>query len=92
MNRKIMYEEVKTYKLLQPKHILTIHTHKGELFLVADNNIDRVIAILDQHDIQGDLARDDYVNLITNVRKFVLMVITFTMVVFFLKKLGLFAR
>lgn len=92
MNTKVYYDEVKTYKLLHPKHIVTIHTHKGGVFLIADNSVERIIAILDQHNIQGDLARDDYANLITNFRKFIIIVLSFTLVVFILKKLGLFAR
>lgn len=91
MNRSVLYSDVKTYKLLHPKHIVTIHTHKGDVFLIADNSVERVIAILDQHNIPGDLARDDYTNLITNFRKFIIVVLSFTLIVFVLKKMGLFA-
>jgi hypothetical protein len=87
MNKKVPYSEIKTYKLLHPKHVLTVHTHKGEVYVIADNSVERVIAILDQHNIQGDLARDDYAKLITNFRKFILVVLTFTMVLFILKKI-----
>jgi hypothetical protein len=92
MNTKVLYSDIKIYKLLHPKHIVTIHTKSGHVYLVADNSVERVIAILDQHNIRGDLARDDYANLITNFRKFIIVVLSFTLVVFFLKKLGLFAR
>lgn len=86
MNKSVLYSDVKIYKLLHPKHVVTIHTVKGDVFVIADNAVERVIAILDQHNIPGDLARDDYANLITNFRKFIIVVLTFTMVVFFLKK------
>jgi hypothetical protein len=92
MNKVVPYSEVKTYKLLHPKHIVSIHTVKGDVFLVADNNVDRVIAILDQQNIQGDFGRDDYINLITNFKKFALVIIVFTFVVFLLKKMGVFAQ
>lgn len=92
MNKTVMYDEIKTYKLLHPKHVVTIHTGKKDVFLIADNSVERVIAILDQHNIQGDLAQDDYVNLITNFRKFIIVVLSFTVVVFLLIKLGVFAR
>lgn len=92
MNKVIPYTEVKTYKLLHPKHIVTIQTVKGDVFLVADNNVDRVIAILDQQNIQGDFGRDDYINLITNFKKFTFVVLGFTVVVFLLKKFGVFAQ
>jgi hypothetical protein len=63
MNKYVLYADVKTYKLLHPNLIVTIHTKNGDVYLIADNSVERVIAILDQHNIQGDLARDDYANL-----------------------------
>lgn len=92
MNTTVLYSDVKTYKLLHPKHIVTIHSAKGGIYLIADNSAERIIAILDQHNIQGDLARDDYANLITNFRKFIIVVLSFTLVVFLMTKFGLFAR
>jgi hypothetical protein len=89
-NKAVSYGDVKTYKLLHPKKAISIHTQKGDVFVIADNNVERVIAILDQHNIQGDLAQDDYVKLITNYKKFMLMVIVFTVFIFVIKKLGLF--
>lgn len=91
MNKTVLYTDVKKYKLLHPKHILTIHTEK-DVYLVPDNSLERVIAILDQHNIQGDFATDDFANLITNFRKFLIVVLSFTGVVFLLIKLGVFAR
>lgn len=90
MNTTVLYSDVKTYKLLHPKHIVTIHTKKGHVFLIADNSAERIIAILDQHNIPGDLARDDYANLITNIRKFIIVVLSFTLFVFLLKRFGPF--
>lgn len=91
LNKTVLYSEVKIYKLLHPKQIVTIHTKKGDTFLIADNSLERVIAILDQQNIQGDLARDDYTNLIVNFKKFIIVVLTFTLFVFALKKFGLLA-
>jgi hypothetical protein len=91
MNSTILYSEVTKYKLLHPKYIIAIHTKNNGIFLITDNTAERIIALLDQQNIQGDLARDDYVNLITNFRKFVFIVLSFTLLVFFLKKAGLFA-
>lgn len=89
-NRAVSYDDVKTYKLLHPKKAISIHTKSGDVYLIADNTVERVIAILDQHNIQGDLAQDDYVKLITNYKKFLMMVIAFTMFVFVMKRIGLF--
>lgn len=92
LNKCVLYSDVKMYKLLHPKHVLTIRTKNDEVYLVSDNSIERVIAILDQHNIQGDLAQDDYVNLLVNLRKFIIVVLSFTLVVFVLKKFGAFAH
>jgi hypothetical protein len=87
MSKRILYSDVKKYKMLHPNHILTIHTQNGEVYIIADNTVERVIAILDQHNIQGDLARDDYTNLITNFIKFIMVVLSFSLVVFLIIKL-----
>lgn len=89
-NKFIPYEDVKSYKLLHPNVAITITTQKGDLFVVVDNNIERVIAILDQHNIQGNLAQDEFVKLFTNFKKFVYIVFAFTILLFLVKKLGLF--
>jgi hypothetical protein len=91
LGKEVLYTDIKTYKLLHPNLLLSIHTKNGEIYLIADNSVERVIAILDQHNIQGDLARDDYANLITNFKKFILVVLSFTVLIFTLKKLGVFA-
>lgn len=92
MNREVLYSDVKTYKLLQPNHVITIHTVNGDVFVIADNTVERVIAILDQHNIPGDLARDDYSKLLVNARKFIIVVLSFTLIVFLSKKFGLLPR
>ena len=91
LNKPVMYEDVKTFKLLHPKKAISIHSQKGDVFVIADNNVDRVISILDKHNIKGDLAQDDYVRLIANYGKFAMIVIGFTIFLFIIKKLGLFA-
>ncbi|HXH74802.1 MAG TPA: hypothetical protein VNJ08_07535 [Bacteriovoracaceae bacterium] len=92
LNKTIPYEEVKTYKLLHPKYAISIITKSGDAFVVADNSTERVIAILDQQNIRGDLGQDDFTKLIVNYRKFLYLVLSFTAFLFVLKKLGLFLR
>jgi hypothetical protein len=92
MNKAILYENIKNYKLLHPRKAISIHSKNGDVFVIADNTVERVIAILDQHNIPGDLAQDDYVRLITNYKKFLMVVILFTLSIFLFKKLGLFQQ
>ncbi len=84
------YEEVKQYKILAPKSTLAMFNEKGDIQLVVDGSIERVIAILDQHGVQGDLAQDAYVRLLTNIRKFVYVVLVFTVVIYSALKMGWF--
>lgn len=84
----VPYEDIKQYKLLLPKSILAIFTKNGEIHVVADGNIERVIAVLDQHNVPGDLAQDAYVRLIQNVKKFFIVVLTFTIVLYAVSKFG----
>lgn len=90
MNRGVLYDDVETYKLLHPDLAISIHTKKGDVFVVADNHIERVIAILDQHNIKGNLAADEFVHLIGNYRRFIYIMLSFTVIVFILKKLAFF--
>lgn len=91
LNRPIMYSDVLTYKLLHPKHAISIHVNNGDIYLIADNDIERVIAILDQQNIRGDLAQDGFVKIVSNYKKFLFVIIIFTVFIFVIKKLGLFS-
>lgn len=92
MNSTYSYEDVKTYKLLHPQRAISIHTKKGEAIIVVDNDVERVIAILDQHEIQGDLAQDDLVKLFASYKKFMIILVSALMVLFFIRKLGFFIQ
>lgn len=92
LDQTIDYAEVKNYKLLHPELAISLHTKSGDSFVIADNNVERVIAILDQHSIPGDLAQDEYVKMIANYRKLIIVGIIATVVIFIIRKLGLFFR
>lgn len=92
MNKTILYSDIKSYKLLHPKYGLSLRTQDGTLYLIADNTIERVIAILDQHNIQGDLAPDDFVVLITSLKNFIVALTSVIVVVFLIKKFGVLFR
>ena len=88
LNIYIPYVAVTKYKLLHPETIMAISTHRNETFLIADNNLPRIIAILDQQNIQGDLASKEYVTLLQNMFKFFIIVFGFTILLLVLKKFG----
>lgn len=86
----VLYPEVKSYKLLHPKMAIWISTKGGDSFIVADNNIERVIAILDQHNVSGELASEQYVKIVSNYKRFVYACVMAFFIVFAVRKLGAF--
>lgn len=86
LNTKVKYDNVNYYQLLHPKCLMLLKTQKG-FFLIADNSLERVIAILDQHDISGNLASEEYKKLILGLRRVIFIAITFTFVAFVTKKI-----
>lgn len=89
-NQKIPYEEIKTYKLMHPKHMISVHTKSGEAFVIADNQIERVIAILDQHNIPGDLAQEAFVSFFNYIRNIILFIASFVLLLFVVRKISVY--
>jgi hypothetical protein len=89
-NQKIPYDEVKTYKLLHPQLAISMHTKNGDIFVIADEQVERAIAILDQHNIQGDLGQGDLVKIFANYKKFIVFIASFVILLFIVRKLGLY--
>jgi hypothetical protein len=90
LNTWVEYSECENYKILAPKSMIAVQTKTGDLYLVGDSNIERIIAILDQHDVQGDLAQDAFVKLVKNAKRFFYGVSLFTILLYVAIKLGLF--
>ncbi len=90
LNQWLPFESLKSYKVIAPKNMLALSTKGGELLLVADGNLPRVIAILDQHGVKGEMASDAQVALVANLKRFVLVVLAFTLVLYTAQKAGLF--
>ncbi len=92
LSKTVLYSEIESYKLLHPEFAISITTKDKDIFVVADNSMERVLAIIDQHGVKGDLAKDEYTKLIINYRKFLMIILSFTAVVFILQKFGFFLR
>jgi hypothetical protein len=88
VDTSVLYQDVKSYKLLHPKLAIWISTKSGDSFIVADNNVERVIAILDQHNVPGELASDQYVKIVSNYRRFVYFCVMAFFIIFAIRKLG----
>lgn len=86
----VLYPDVKSYKLLHPKQAIWVSTKGGDSFIIADNNVERVIAILDQHNVSGDLAVDQYVKIVSNYKRFIMFLVVAFFIIFAIRKLGAF--
>jgi hypothetical protein len=90
LNVFIPYEKIKSYKLLYPDMIVSLKLETGEMYLIADNNLKRVIALIDQHEIPGNFAQDEYLTLIKNFKKYILVITVFTYALIIVRKFGIF--
>lgn len=88
LDSTVLYPDVKSYKLLHPKQAIWVTTKGGDSFIIGDNNIERVIAILDQHNVPGDLTVDQYVKLASNYRRIAIFIITAFFIIFVIRKIG----
>lgn len=54
----VPYDQIKNYEIIHPKFFLAItHKETGDDIMFTVNDVDRVLAILDQFGIQGDLGK-----------------------------------
>lgn len=90
VDTRVEYQDVKSYKLLHPKQAIWLTTKGGDSFIIADNNVERVIAILDQHNVTGDLAVDQYVKIVSNYKRFIMFLVVAFFIIFAIRKLGAF--
>lgn len=89
-NIYIPFEKIKKYQLLHPQHLLAITLEDGEIYLIGDNDLSRVISSFDQQGIKGDLAQGEFVKLLQNVKKYFFFVLFFTINLYLAKKFGWF--
>lgn len=90
LNSWIPYVECSSYRLVSPKAFIAITLNSGEVYLVGSNNMSRVIAALDQHEVKGDLGTSEYVKLAKNLKTFFYSVSFFTLVLYLCVRLGVF--
>jgi hypothetical protein len=69
---------------------LAITLEDGEIYLIGDNDLSRVISSFDQQGIKGDLAQGEFVKLLQNVKKYFFFVLFFTINLYLAKKFGWF--
>jgi hypothetical protein len=89
-NHCVKYSNVESFKVIHPKYLMSLKRKDvGEELLFTVRDIDRVIAILDQHNIKGDLGSSDLAKSITISKKVVIYSIIFGVVVSALQYSGI---
>lgn len=90
LNSWISYADCLSYRLVSPKALIAITVKNGDIFLVGSNNMSRVIAALDQHEVKGDLGTSEYMKLARNLKFFFYAVSFFTLMLYLCVRLGIF--
>lgn len=88
-NRSLPYKSVSKYKIIHPKFLMGIkRSDIEEEFVFTIRDIDRAVAILDQHNIPGDLGKETLERTMTVNKKLVIIFIAFGVVMFFIQYFG----
>ncbi|MCE3013629.1 MAG: hypothetical protein LW878_11250 [Proteobacteria bacterium] len=90
LNVWVPYSDCASYRLVSPKALIALTTKSGEVFLIGSNNMSRVIAALDQHEVKGELGTSEYIKLARNLKIFFYAVSVFTISLYLCVRLGVF--
>lgn len=90
VNTSITYDQIKLYRILHPKYLISIETKSDKQYLVTTNDIDRAISILDKEGIKGKLDDEEYTKAKASQKKAFVYLLVFVMVMLALQKWGAF--
>src|SRR5690606_26646649 len=72
-NREIFYSQIKSYKIIHPKYLISIiRSDMDDEILLSVSNMQRAIAIFDNHNIPGDLGNKEFKESFSVNKKFAL--------------------
>lgn len=90
VNTDLFYENIKSYQILHPKDLVSIQSKTDKEFLVATNDLDRVISILDKQGIPGKLDDEEYARAKASQKKVFIYLFLFVTAMLVLQKTGVF--
>ena len=91
MNHVIAYDDIQSYKIVHHKYLMSfMRKSLREELLFTVQDIDRAVAILDQHNIKGDLSNAEFHGGMTTSKKLIIFYIVFFIVVTILQFSGFF--
>ncbi|MBC74950.1 MAG: hypothetical protein CME64_02955 [Halobacteriovoraceae bacterium] len=92
-NRSFLYSNISKYKIIHPKYLMGVkRSDIDEEFVFTIRNIDRVVAILDQQNIPGNLGKEKLEKAMTVNKKLVVFFVLFGTVLFVVQHFGGFAK
>ena len=91
MNHIIPYNDIESYKIMHHKYLMSVKRKSfNDELLFTIQDIDRAVAIFDQHNIQGDLSKAEFRGTMTTSKKLIIFYIVFFIVVTILQFSGFF--
>ena len=60
LNKRFLYSDLSSFKVIHPEIMVGIYDKNGNEYFIVCNDINRVIGILDQHGVQGNLDQTEY--------------------------------
>lgn len=92
-NRNVLYKNISSYKVIHPKFLMGVkRSDIDEEFVFTIRDMDRVIAILDQHNIPGELGKENFAKTMTVNKKLLIVFVLFGAALFVFQHLGGLAR
>jgi hypothetical protein len=90
-NHKIFYQEISSYKVVHPKFLIMLHRKEtGDEILLSVSDIERVLSILDQNFILGELGENEFSKAIDGHKNFLFVLAFFAVTIFVVQHFGLF--
>lgn len=92
-NRSINYKDIEEYKVVHPKFLMSVKRRDIEdEFYFTIKDVDRVVAIFDQHNIKGRLGKEEFNNTMTVNKKLIIFFVSFSILMFFVQYFGLIGK
>ena len=92
-NRSVPYKEIEEYKVVHPKFLMSVKRKDiDEEFYFTIKDVDRVVAIFDQHNIKGQLGNEEFQKRMTVNKKLIIFFISFSILMVFIQYFGLVGK
>lgn len=88
LNQKVMYDRVENYNVANFKNLVVLKTKSDMEVYLQSHDTQRIIGILDQHEIKGDLGKRESIESKSSNRKLFIVFVMFSILVFLFQHFG----